>query len=199
MAAVTNEYNLGVPEEVLSDHFDYMDVDYAYSLGETCFRLEPRVGPPSGEQSCHLRNMNSMYSEEKYGEARDPPLLVGELQFPEVFEELSFSAVDVLIKRAGDNTYHVPVEMSCLREGIQLAADFFHSNNPDAARDFYCYVRPSTTAVPPQGCQRYKWIHADGLLGPKHRNADGSFNKKLSYNFTLFNRVFRAVGRRCAT
>ena len=95
----------------------------------------------------------------------------------------------MLVKKAGEETYNIPVEMNCLRETIQMAIDFFHANHPDAARDFYCYVRPSCTIIPPEGCQRYKWIHADGLLGSKHRNPDGSFNKKLSYNCTIFNQL----------
>ncbi|CAM9759797.1 unnamed protein product, partial [Ectocarpus fasciculatus] len=166
-----------------------MDVDYAYSLGADCFSLAPKDQPALKECNCHLDNMGSIYAEDKYNEKRDPPIVVGKLQQPQQFDKLDFSAVDVLIKTAGEDTYNVPVELSCLQETIQMAIDFFHANHPAAARDFYCYVRPSSTVIPPSGCQRYKWIHADGLLGMKHKNSDGTYNKKLSYNFTVFNEL----------
>jgi hypothetical protein len=182
-----SEYECHLSDEILNDESEYVDRKYLRLIGPKCFSLVPEPQESSLINNCHLKNINAPYNLKKFNEPRDPPIIVGKLKYPHIFENLDISVVDALVKVPGDDVYHLPVELADVQEALQMAINYFHANNPDATKDYYCYLRPSSCVVPPMACQRYKAMHADGLLGARHRDNQGQWTKKLSYNFIIFN------------
>eukprot|EP00603_Paraphysomonas_imperforata_P013924 CAMPEP_0114484738 /NCGR_PEP_ID=MMETSP0104-20121206/19582_1 /TAXON_ID=37642 ORGANISM="Paraphysomonas imperforata, Strain PA2" /NCGR_SAMPLE_ID=MMETSP0104 /ASSEMBLY_ACC=CAM_ASM_000202 /LENGTH=181 /DNA_ID=CAMNT_0001660823 /DNA_START=9 /DNA_END=551 /DNA_ORIENTATION=- len=159
---------------------EYVDREYLQIFNGNCFSLIPHCLPPPDEkvrESCHVRNMGTVYSVDKFNEQRDPPLSIGKV-CPDTFEKLNISVVDLLVKVAGDDVYYIPDELLPLKATLQLAIDFFHSHNASAMGSYYCTVRTSCCLIPPNGIQRFKAIHADGVLGPRYQDHRGNYHRK---------------------
>ena len=188
LSDIDKEYGFGLSPEALADKNEYVDRKEVSSVGSQCLTLTPSTMKPSPVDNCHLKNMSEQYSESKFNEKRDPPVIIGSLQLPDEFNKLQMSCLDVLLKVSGEVEYYLPTELQCLKEVVQMVIDYFHTNHPNA-KDYYCYMGPSSCEMPINACQRFKGIHADGLLGTRHRDANGKVNQKCNYLFSVFNKL----------
>ena len=157
---------------------------YALKVGE--LQADGIKVKKESANNCHLRNLNTYYHPKGFNESRDPPLHVGNLHDHEAFHKVEISVEELLIKNIGEEEYHVPVELRGFQEVIEMGINFFHHHiGGSLAKDYCCYVTTTEGIVPPNCVQRFKAIHADGLLGAKHRRDDGTYSHKLSYHMNL--------------
>jgi hypothetical protein len=139
--------------------------------------------------ACHEANIDQVFSIDKFSDPRDPPVVVGKLK-----DKITFSTVnnavqcveDLLLKVAGSEEYHLPCELIQFEEALRIIVSSFHSYTPNAISDYYCYLSCTSGVVPPTFHQRFKTIHADGLLGDKHRDpVTGKYSLQSDTIFTV--------------
>ena len=147
----------------------------------TITAAEPEQHSRSTPSCCHLRTIGTIYDPKEFAMPRDPPLSLGFLRARDVFARpCSIARVeDLLLKLPNSSTYALPLELAQFEEALQLAVDAFHRHVPDAS-GYHCYLSCSTMDVPAGGCQRFGCVHADGVLGSKHRGADGRYTREVS-------------------
>lgn len=146
--------------------------------------------------SCHVGNVDSVFSTSKFNDKRHPPATIGRVESEITFSTPSCddsddddikhnSAEDLLIKVKGSGEYHLPVEVAQFEEALQKIVDVFHACTPNAASDYYCYLSFISGVVPPDYHQRFKAIHTDGFVGAKHMDASGNYTALSDTIFTV--------------
>jgi len=141
---------------------------------------------PDLQPSCHLDTVDELFDMDNFAKKRDCPISLGYLENPDLFTQQCKipAAEDMLIKCKGSEKYLLPNELSQFSEAVQKAVNCFHSITP-RANDYYCYLSVITMETPPGSYQSFKTIHADGLLGSKHLDANGKFTKKVPIFFSV--------------
>lgn len=140
------------------------------------------------ESSCHSRSINQKYSPSDFSLHREAPTHVSMLSDRNSFSRTcAITAVeDLLIKIPGSNEYKVPVELTQFSEAVTLAVDTFHRMCPDATNNYYCYISCISLNTPVGASQSFHTIHADGLLGAKHRNPEtGEYTTEVPIFFSV--------------
>jgi len=141
---------------------------------------------PDLSPSCHLDTVDEVFVMENFSKRRDRPVSLGCLEDHDLFVQPCEvpATEDMLIKLKGSETYMLPTELSQFTEPVQKAVNCFHAITPHA-KDYYCYVSVITMLTPPGSYQSFKTIHADGLLGSKHRDVKGNYSKKVPIFFSV--------------
>ena len=142
--------------------------------------------PQGAEHTCHLRNVDTVFSMSKFGDERDAPLVVGSVSEPDTFTKPCVSAMDLLIRPAGRIDALLPRELAQFEQPVSLAIRTFDALVPNSSR-YYVYVQVFSGVVPPGKTQRPRSIHADGFQGKRQLDENGQYHFAVGYNFLVVN------------
>jgi len=111
-----------------------------------------------------ISSINAYFDPNRFSDKPDKPISVGFLEYPKEFSKcgLLMQPQNLPIKFPFSK-YRLPRELSQFQETVQIAADYWHSINPEYSDYYYCYLSVAQSEVPPGCFQRRGHLHTDGF------------------------------------
>lgn len=145
------------PKSIEEHNFD----SYISSHKGVTFQAEPWPHPLNHEAT----EDETIFSYEEYARKPHTPHPVPQIS-TQAANKLYPRVLDMPIRLAGDNTYHLPEEWADLAPILQGIISHEHAHNPNW-RDYHAYLTVDSSEVVKGDQQRHGGLHVDGFQGDR--------------------------------